>query len=147
VLLTVRSNPELWYSSVAETVASVKTPRLFGIFFPFARMVTALVWDGVFHGRFSDKKYAISIYEKNIEEVKKIVPPEQLLVFEAKQGWGPLCKFLDRPVPDKPFPHLNDRETMKANLKKFRNRKVYMVVAVTAAIVAVAGAFFITIGR
>ena len=41
-----------------------------------------------------------------------MVPPEQLLVWNVKQGWEPLCTFLDKPVPDCPVP----RENMKAEL-------------------------------
>lgn len=40
----------------------------------------------------------------------QMVPPERLLVFEPKDGWEPLCKFLGKPVPDQPFPHVNDTE-------------------------------------
>lgn len=42
--------------------------------------------------------------------VKRVVPPERLLVMNLKEGWQPLCKFLDKPVPREPFPRLNDAE-------------------------------------
>ncbi|HBO13167.1 MAG TPA: hypothetical protein DD491_10325 [Halieaceae bacterium] len=42
--------------------------------------------------------------------VKATIPADQLLVFEVKDGWEPLCKFLDVPVPDEAFPRTNDRE-------------------------------------
>ena len=29
-------------------------------------------------------------------------------------GWEPLCKFLDLPVPDIPFPRVNDSASMKS---------------------------------
>ena len=29
---------------------------------------------------------------------------------EMGEGWAPLCKMLDRPVPEKPFPSANDSE-------------------------------------
>ena len=38
------------------------------------------------------------------------IPPERLLVFEVREGWGPLCKFLGVPVPADPFPRVNERE-------------------------------------
>jgi hypothetical protein len=41
------------------------------------------------------------------------VPPERLLVFEAKDGWQPLCEFLGVPVPDVPYPRVNSREDMQ----------------------------------
>mmetsp|Transcript_19009 Transcript_19009/g.53612 ORF Transcript_19009/g.53612 Transcript_19009/m.53612 type:complete len:132 (+) Transcript_19009:3-398(+) len=46
----------------------------------------------------------ISGYSHFNQEVMTAVPPEQLLVFNVKEGWGPLCRFLGMPVPDKPFP-------------------------------------------
>ena len=47
-------------------------------------------------------------FQKWNEEVETFVPPHQLLVFDVSQGWGPLCKFLELPVPDLPFPKEND---------------------------------------
>lgn len=44
------------------------------------------------------------------EAVKAAIPTSQLLVFEVKQGWGPLCNFLDIPVPPGEFPRTNHRE-------------------------------------
>jgi hypothetical protein len=26
----------------------------------------------------------------------------------VKQGWGPLCAFLGKPIPETPFPNVND---------------------------------------
>ena len=41
-------------------------------------------------------------------EVKKCVPEDRLLLFQAKDGWQPLCEFLGEPVPDVPYPNIND---------------------------------------
>ncbi|KAJ2973849.1 hypothetical protein NQ176_g6375 [Zarea fungicola] len=45
--------------------------------------------------------------------VKRLVPPEQLFEFNLKDGWEPLCKFVGAPVPDVPFPYVNDEATFK----------------------------------
>jgi hypothetical protein len=45
------------------------------------------------------------------ESVKEAVPAERLLVWSVSEGWGPLCEFLEVPVPSEPLPHANDRET------------------------------------
>ena len=38
-----------------------------------------------------------------------------------REGWGPLCKFLDKPVPkDVAFPKTNDTSEMLAILFKIR---------------------------
>ncbi len=46
--------------------------------------------------------------ERYNAEVIATVPPERLLVWSAGDGFGPLCEFLELPVPDAPFPHVND---------------------------------------
>ena len=42
--------------------------------------------------------------------VEATIPAGRLLVFEVKDGWGPLCEFLDVSVPDGDFPRTNHRE-------------------------------------
>ena len=46
-------------------------------------------------------------YEEHNELVKKTIPKENLLVWNLKEGWEPLCKFLDVPIPDVPVPREN----------------------------------------
>lgn len=52
----------------------------------------------------------VSAFKSHNEAVKATIPADRLLVFEVKQGWGPLCDFLDVPVPDTEFPRTNHRE-------------------------------------
>jgi len=47
-----------------------------------------------------------------IKQVKAKVPAEKLLVWNVKDGYKPVCKFLGVPVPDEPFPHMNDTEEL-----------------------------------
>ena len=65
-------------------------------------------------------------------QVRAAVPPQQLLVFDVREGWEPLCaflevsvsssssssslsssSFLEVPVPDLPFPNINDAGEIK----------------------------------
>ena len=84
------------------------------------RFISELVWEGDFDGRFEDREHAIEAFERHNEEVKRRVPPEKLLVYEVKQGWGPLCDFLGVEAPDKPFPHLNDGEAFRDWVRRIR---------------------------
>lgn len=123
VILSER-DPERWYQSVMSTIypSSVAarerddpTER------PWVDMVYELIWDGTFHGRVEDKEHAIDIYLAHNAYVKKQAPPDRLLVFEASEGWEPLCDFLGAPVPDEPYPRVNSTddfrkaETRRAN--------------------------------
>jgi hypothetical protein len=38
----------------------------------------------------------------------------------VKEGWQPLCDFLEVPVPPRPFPHVNDRQVMEKRLRDIR---------------------------
>lgn len=117
VIHTVR-DPERWYDSTAETIFramdglpfwAYKLPWPMG---HFIDLQEKLIWQRVFNGRFLDRPYALQRFHDYTEEVKQHVPPEKLLIFQVKDGWEPLCRFLDRPVPDVPFPHVNDRENI-----------------------------------
>jgi hypothetical protein len=63
------------------------------------------------------------------------VPADTLLVFHPSQGWEPLCKFLGRPVPDQPFPHVNDTQGFKdmVSFLHVRHRIIQYSVPVVAA--------------
>ncbi len=62
-----------------------------------------------FKGRPDDPDIVLAAYQKHNADVRALVPPERLLVFDVAEGWVPLCAFLDVPVPDQPFPHMNLR--------------------------------------
>ena len=135
VLLTVR-DPENWYESAQSTIyqatTRTRTPSsrlLLRLFLPNARqtvrMINTLIWDGTFNGNFTDKQYAIEIFNQHIEEVKQYVSPERLLVYNVKEGWEPLCTFLGVEVPkDEPFPHLNDRDSFVGNRRRQSSQTV-----------------------
>lgn len=51
----------------------------------------------------------ITAFTAHNEAAKAAIPAGQLLIYQVKEGWGPLCAFLDKPVPAEPFPRTNDR--------------------------------------
>lgn len=42
-----------------------------------------------------------------------MIPRSQLLEYDVRDGWEPLCKFLDVPIPNEPFPKENDSEATR----------------------------------
>jgi len=54
--------------------------------------------------------------ERHNAEVRAHVPARQLLEWSPADGWGPLCEFLERPVPAAPLPHVNDSAAFNARL-------------------------------
>lgn len=57
-----------------------------------------------------DRDGLIEAFAAHNDAVREAIPANRLLVFEVKQGWEPLCAFLDVPVPDEEFPRTNHRE-------------------------------------
>ncbi len=49
-------------------------------------------------------------YEAHNKAVQNLIPPEQLLVYQVKQGWEPLCQFLNVEIPTTEFPRTNNRK-------------------------------------
>jgi hypothetical protein len=120
VILTVR-DAESWYRSASQTIfksyPSFRQALYIASHYLFKKRVRQLMQVGwliqktIFQQTFRlqafNKQKAIAAYQKHNAEVQKIVPPEQLLVYEVKDGWAPLCKFLDVPIPESPFPNTN----------------------------------------
>jgi len=49
-------------------------------------------------------------YEAHNQAVRDLIPAGQLLVFQVKEGWEPLCRFLNAETPTMEFPRTNNRE-------------------------------------
>jgi len=97
-----------WFESVNETIMS---PMANGMLeqSPMYEMLKLNLYD-LFDGRITEREHMIECFNKHVEEVKRSVPSERLLVFEAKMGWGPLCDFLGVDAPASDYPHVNTRE-------------------------------------
>ncbi len=150
VILTVRDR-DRWYDSTAATIHRV--PKLAGsglagrgllavagAINPAARtafrLTEAIIWEGTFGGRFAERDHAIGVFAAHVAAVERSVAPERLLVFDVTQGWAPLCAFLGVPVPNEPFPHLNDGAEFE---RRIRQRLAPAVAAVVAGAALAAG--------
>jgi hypothetical protein len=107
VVLTVR-DPLDWYNSISATTLDVIRPRLRE---PGNRNLgTELVVKGAFDGNIDDAGHAVQRFERHTREVIDAIDPARLLVYDVRQGWGPLCAFLGKDVPAEPFPRVNSRD-------------------------------------
>lgn len=111
VLLTVR-DPRRWYESATSTIFSRENRErlLSGPPSPDIGAMMKKIMVETFDGRLDDADHAISVFERHVETVERVIPSERLLVYDASEGWEPLCAFLGVPVPAAPFPRVNTRE-------------------------------------
>jgi hypothetical protein len=119
VILTTR-NPDSWFESANETVLS---PRMRDMLWqsPIRRFMEATVNED-FGERIEDRAFMTDYFRRWNEAVIATVPPDKLLVFEAKDGWGPLCDFLGVAVPPEPYPRVNSREDMNRRVAEGRQQ-------------------------
>jgi len=120
VLLSVR-DPEAWYKSMSETIyqpmkspAPDSAPEIVRL---QSQMIRKSVLAETFDNRFEDKAHTIEVFNRHNQAVRDAIDPARLLEFDVREGWGPLCRFLDVPVPDEPFPRLNDTATTQAMIR------------------------------
>jgi hypothetical protein len=123
VLLSVR-DPEAWYKSMSDTIAQPmrdpapdSAPEIVRL---QSQMIRKSVLAETFDNRFEDKAHAIEVFERHTQEVRDAIDPARLLVFDVREGWAPLCRFLDVPIPDEPFPRLNDTATTQGMIRMMR---------------------------
>ena len=64
----------------------------------------------MFYADLSNPDKATLFYQEWIQDVEKTVPSDRLLTFDVRQGWKPLCHFLNHAnfISDEPFPKLNE---------------------------------------
>ena len=111
-ILSVR-DAESWYQSVMSTIYPTSM-RMLESEDParraFGEWCQAVVWEPCFGGRLYDRPHVMGVFERHNAAVIKSVPADQLLVFESRQGWEPLCAFLGVEAPDEAYPRTNSSE-------------------------------------
>lgn len=112
VLLTVR-DADSWFESVSETIFSDDMQaHLVGT--PTGDMMKGTIFDHFHGGDIRDRAFMTRWFEDRNAAIIDAVPEERLLVFHPKQGWEPLCQFLNVPVPPERFPRVNSRDEITA---------------------------------
>lgn len=115
IILSVRDAAS-WWKSANDTILKVKQQPLVTdepdriawhamIMDTYAKLYP----DGVHDPQLTQQRFL-----KHIESVKAGVPASRLLIWHVRDGWEPICKALDLPIPDEPFPHSNTTEEFLA---------------------------------
>ncbi|XP_076817970.1 uncharacterized protein LOC143463386 [Clavelina lepadiformis] len=123
IIFTTREE-DSWFPSYRKQKEEIEKNtmlRLIFIYSPLGRKFRALirkmsqvVWatsenkPGTFYWKLPVNEMVMRrVYRQHNADVIRNAPKDKLLVYNVKEGWEPLCKFLDKPVPDKQFPHAN----------------------------------------
>ncbi len=119
-ILTHRS-PESWVQSFSQTIYKLlagrdQAPQEMQAWLDMTSEVIAQT--GFPAGL--DNDGLLKAFTAHNDAVKAAIPARQLLVYQVKEGWEPLCTFLSAPEPAEPFPRTNDRS-------EFWDRYVWLI--------------------
>lgn len=116
VILTVR-DPLTWHASYVQTIHGYtfgpddrpepgsQRARIIGLL--------RRIWlENTLQADVTDAGACAAAFERHRRQVVDQLG-YRVLVFEVRDGWGPLCRFLEVPVPELPFPHRNSRTFVK----------------------------------
>ncbi len=113
VILSTRS-AESWFDSVNGTIMSPDATKWLESS-PMAEFFETCMWKG-YKPHIYDRDWMINFFNEREAQIKAEVPAERLLVFDVKEGWEPLCRFLDVAIPASDFPRVNSREETRKML-------------------------------
>lgn len=114
-IIHTERDPEAWWKSFSQTIKEGIThegPPAMG---PWFEMVNLIITEQTFGGD-TEKANVLKVYAAHNAEVKRTVPSDRRLDFDIAQGWEPLCRFLNVPVPEIPFPKTNTTADFRARM-------------------------------
>lgn len=117
VILTVR-DPEAWFKSTQATIFS-ELNRFMRQDNAIGRTMRAIAKRHFQGDRLADREVMLAAFKRHNESVKNSDLGSRLLVYDVSQGWGPLCRFLGKPVPSTPFPTANTTDEFRARASSF----------------------------
>ena len=153
-ILTQRKDSETWFKSWDTLTRSITEPtNLGGFVFSnvrqysyYLRWLFSVVNDDErylttpFPLPHQNKEAAIHSYEEHNRRVREKVPADQLLEYNVKEGWAPLCDFLEiGSCPHTPFPKTNSARSVQ--VQAFSAFVVPLVLGLTVALLAFAKVF------
>ena len=110
------------FSRVADVIVNYIEPLVGSLIGPMSRK---LIY-GYFHASTLDevRQNARGVYREHYRRIREAVPKERLLEYRLGEGWGPLCDFLGKEVPDGlPFPRINEAAALRAKVREVQREK------------------------
>jgi hypothetical protein len=121
IILTVRDTSEKWFESFQNTVGILITSRFHYFCTYLLRFLHSLqIMLGKIYKRWNKEFGPItpSFHDQYNRRVMNENKEGEILVYNVKEGWPPLCKFLEVDIPQNiPFPNVNDTKEFTRKIK------------------------------
>ncbi|GAB1318435.1 NAD dependent epimerase/dehydratase [Madurella fahalii] len=157
VILNYRKDMDAWHRSATNTLVRANKhwalwllSRLDRQCFWAWHLYVDFMWPGLFRALDGNIETGIArngrwVYREHCNMIRGLVPKDRLLEWCVEDGWEPLCEFLNKPVPDEPFPHANaasgwQGQEMKLGMKYIKGAATNL--AVILSLLVGAGSMF-----
>lgn len=133
-IILVERDIEDWYESFEATVVTELFSRVSTVIIDYVEPLIGsqigplnrnLVY-GYFRAKTPDevRQNARGVYREHYRRIREAAPKERLLEYRLGDGWGPLCDFLGKEVPEGlPFPRVNEAAALTALIRKTQLKK------------------------
>ncbi|MCJ1357618.1 MAG: hypothetical protein MMC33_007614 [Icmadophila ericetorum] len=128
VILTLR-DVDKWHDSVMTTVVEANKHPLLPllcyldpVFVGKWKPMTTKMKNGFFRGSVKDN--GKQIFLDHYEEIRRLVPKENLLEYKVGEGWDRLCEFLGDETPKESFPNINETSTFHDRMALMRRKRL-----------------------
>lgn len=153
VILTIRDSEDVWVRSWAKQ-KEVDNLKGYGFLTrtllrswlhrKFYDLVDAV--DSAGFGSLNPKSTVLfkKKYREHNERVQAVIPRDKLLIYNVKQGWEPLCKFLGCEIPEQQqFPQQNREVSVSLErLRKFRQELRFIRIIFLSTLCVLLSAFY-----
>lgn len=112
IIVHSERDPLSWWQSADATIfPSVRgdaplPPEMVDEWLPMVQDLVKIRFDG----DINEAASAMAAFERHNAHVRATAPPDRLVLWRPGDGWEPLCRALDLPVPEAPYPHANSRQ-------------------------------------
>jgi hypothetical protein len=126
IIVNYREDVEAWHRSVVNSWSTAEKragwihpllvwfhAKMFWVNVNEHRLTYGGLWRGDYR---KNAKAAYRDHYAMLEELTKGMGSDRVLQFKAQDGWGPLCKFLGKDVPDEEYPNRNALEAVVAKV-------------------------------
>jgi hypothetical protein len=150
VICTIRDRKP-WLASISAMMATVISPWILGGLFFWVKGARHMprIYNGMErvwawrYGPGADLKISEEAgvaWDRHVQHLKEIVPKDQLVFYDVREGWGPLCEALGVPeskVKGVPFPRVNDKESLEKHFEGLAKQGIQRWLMFVAVVVGV----------
>ncbi|CAF2963962.1 unnamed protein product [Rotaria sp. Silwood2] len=116
-IILLHRDPDKWLTSYQHLMAQFKASKFELFIISFLKSIHAHFvfekfrnawWRDIYNYPDVDKEL-MPFY---VNKIKTGIDSERILEFKVQDSWAPLCKFLNKEIPEESFPHMNDAQAL-----------------------------------